>query len=388
MFFFKDLSFSALVAGFVTVLVGFSSSGILIFQAAQALGATAAQTSSWLWALCVGMALTSIGLSLRYKTPIATAWSTASAAMLISVASSLTMAEAIGAFIISGLLISLSGFTGVFERVMARVPMSLAAAMLAGILLRFGIGAFTAIQSQPLLVLAMLMSYLLVRQLLPRYAVLVALVVGVLIAQTLGLLHLYDLPVTMVVPVWVAPQFSWHSVIGVAIPLFIVTMASQNMAGAAAIKSFGYHAPISPIVGWTGIATLVFAPFGAFSINLAAITAAICLGREAHEDKQKRYVAAVFAGVFYLIMGLFASAMAALFAAFPHELVVALAGIALLGTIGNGLAAALQQEHEREAALMTFLVTASGLTVWGIGSAFWGLVAGGVVLLISRMHIK
>lgn len=384
MFFFKDLSFSAVVAGFVTVLVGFSSSGILIFQAAQVLGANPAQTSSWLWALCMGMAVTSIGLSLRYQTPIITAWSTASAAMLISIASSLTMAEAIGAFILSSVFISLAGFTGAFERVMARVPMSIAAAMLAGILLRFGVGAFTAINTQPVMVLAMLGAYLLMRQIQPRYAVLGALLAGVLIAQAQGLLHFRQLQFSMVHPVWVLPQFSVHSVIGVAVPLFLVTMASQNMAGAAAIKTFGYNAPISPIIGWTGIANLVFAPFGAFSINLAAITAAICLGREAHEDKRKRYVAAVFAGMFYFIMGLFATTMASVFAAFPPELVMALAGIALLGTIGNGLATALHHEHEREAALITFLVTASGLTMWSIGSAFWGLVAGGIVVLLSR----
>ncbi len=388
MSFVKDLSFSAVVAGFVTVLVGFSSSGILIFQAAQALGATPVQTSSWLWALCLGMAVTSIGLSFRYKTPIATAWSTASAAMLISIASSLNMAEAIGAFIISALLISVVGFTGLFERVMTRVPLSLAAAMLAGILLRFGMGAFTAINTQPTMILAMFCAYLFMRRIQPRYSVLAALVVGVVIARWQGSLHFQHLELAMVHPVWVWPQFSVHSVIGVAIPLFMVTMASQNMAGVAAIKSFGYHAPISPIIGWTGIANLIFAPFGAFSINLAAITAAICLGREAHEDKNKRYVAAVFAGVFYLLMGVFASTMAALFAAFPQELVVALAGIALLGTIGNGLATALQHENEREAALITFLVTASGLSVWGIGSSFWGLVAGGFVLLLSRWQTQ
>lgn len=388
MSFVKDLSFSAMVAGFVTVLVGFSSSGILIFQAAQALGATPAQTSSWLWALCVGMAVTSIGLSLRYRTPITTAWSTASAAMLISIASSLNMAEAIGAFIISAVLISVVGFTGLFERVMAYVPMSLAAAMLAGILLRFGIGAFTAINTQPTMILAMFCAYLLMRRRQPRYSVLAALIVGVMIARWQGILHFQHLELTMVRPVWVWPQFSLHSVIGVAIPLFIVTMASQNMAGVAAIKSFGYHAPISPVIGWTGIANLFFAPFGAFSINLAAITAAICLGQEAHPDKNKRYMSSVFAGVFYLLMGVFATTMAALFAAFPQELVLALAGIALLGTIGNGLATALQHENEREAALITFLVTASGLSVWGIGSAFWGLVAGGFVLLLSRRQTQ
>lgn len=382
MSFVKDLSFSAIVAGFVTVLVGFTSSGILIFQAAQALGATPAQTSSWLWALCMGMAATSIGLSLRYQAPVATAWSTAGAAMLISIAHSLTMAEAIGAFMISGVLISLTGFTGLFERVMAYVPLSLASAMLVGILLRFGLELFGAIDTQPLMVLTMLVAYLLIRRLNPRYAVLAALVAGLVISQSQGMLHLQGLHSSIATPVWVWPEFSLHSVIGVAIPLFVVTMASQNMAGAAAMKSFGYHTPISPLIGWTGVATLVFAPFGAFAINLAAITAAICMSKEAHENQHKRYIATVFSGLFYLIMGVFAATMTAVFAAFPPELVSAIAGIALLSTIGNGLAAALALEHEREAALITFLVTASGLSIWGVGSAFWGLVAGGLVLLM------
>ena len=378
----KDLSFSAIVAGFVTVLVGFSSSGVLVFQAAQALGASPAQTSSWLWALCMGMAVTSIGLSLRYRIPIATAWSTAAAAMLITMANHLNLAQATGAFMMSGLLIALSGFTGLFERVMARVPMSLASAMLVGILLRFGLEAFAAIQTQALMVVSMLVSYLVLRRFKPRYAVLAALSVGLGLAYLQHSLDFSHLQWTISRPVWVSPVFSVHSFISVAIPLFIVTMASQNMAGVAALRSFGYQPPISPIIGWTGMTTLVFAPFGAFAINLAAITAAICMSQEAHEHKSKRYIAAVFAGIFYFIMGIFAATMTAIFAAFPQELVIALAGIALLGTIGNGLASALQHEHEREAALITFLVTASGVTLMGISSAFWGLIAGGAALFI------
>jgi benzoate membrane transport protein len=378
----KDLSFSAIVAGFVTVLVGFSSSGVLVFQAAQALGASPAQTSSWLWALCMGMAVTSIGLSLRYRIPIATAWSTAAAAMLITMANHLNLAQATGAFMMSGLLIALSGFTGLFERVMARVPMSLASAMLVGILLRFGLEAFAAIQTQALMVVSMLVSYLVLRRFKPRYAVLAALSVGLGLAYLQHGLDFSHLQWTISRPVWVSPVFSVHSFISVAIPLFIVTMASQNMAGVAALRSFGYQPPISPIIGWTGMTTLVFAPFGAFAINLAAITAAICMSQEAHEHKSKRYMAAVFAGIFYFIMGIFAATMTAIFAAFPQELVIALAGIALLGTIGNGLASALQHEHEREAALITFLVTASGVTIMGISSAFWGVIAGGAALFI------
>ncbi len=362
----KDFSFSAIVAGFITVLVGFSSSGVLVFQAAQALGATPAQSSSWLWALCMGMGLTSIGLSWYYKTPIPTAWSTAAAAMLISVAEHLTLDEATGAFIISGLLITLSGFSGIFERVMRFVPMSLASAMLAGILLRFSLQAVNALQTHLALILAMFMAYLVAKRLKPRYAVLVALIMGISMAYGQDLIHLQEISYQAIHPVWVTPSFSWHSILGVAIPLFIVTMTSQNMAGIAAIRSFSYHAPVSPLVGWTGLATVVFAPFGAFAINLAAITAAICLSSEAHENKQRRYVAGIMSGVFYLLMGIFAASLAHLLTALPKELIIGVAGIALLATIGNGLVQALAIEHEREAALICFVVTVSGISLWGI----------------------
>lgn len=381
----KDLSFSAVVAGFVTVLVGFTSSGIIVFQAAQALGATPQQAASWLWALCMGMGLSTIALSLRYKTPITTAWSTAGAAMLISAAGSVTLAEATGAFLISGALIALVGFSGWFERIMTKVPVALASAMLVGILLRFGLNVFTAAHDQPLMVLSMLGGYLLMRRFNPRYAVIVALAAGLVIAQARGYLHMGSLHWQMAQPVWVLPHFSIHALIGVALPLFVVTMASQNMPGVAALRSFGYHTPISPLIGWTGVSTFVFAPFGAFAVNLAAITAAICMGREAHEDKSKRYTAAIAGGVFYLLMGVFATTMTVVFAAFPKELVLAIAGIALLGTIGNGLASALQNEKEREPALITFLVTASGVSLWGIGSAFWGLIAGALALALARL---
>ncbi|HNL80664.1 MAG TPA: benzoate/H(+) symporter BenE family transporter, partial [Agitococcus sp.] len=329
---FKDFSFSAVIAGFVTVLVGFSSSGVLVFQAAQALGATPAQSSSWLWALCMGMGLTSIGLSWYYKTPIPTAWSTAAAAMLITVADHISLAEATGAFIVSGLLITVAGFSGIFERLMKFVPMSLASAMLAGILLRFSLQAVNALQSHLAMILAMFIAYLLCKRLKPRYAVLMALIVGIGTVYSQGLIHLQEISYQAVQPEWVKPSFSWHTVLGVAVPLFLVTMTSQNMAGIAAIRSFSYHAPVSPLVGWTGLATVIFAPMGAFAISLAAITAAICLSSEAHEDKQRRYVAGIMSGIFYLLLGIFAATLANLLTTLPKELVIGVAGIALLGT--------------------------------------------------------
>jgi benzoate membrane transport protein len=337
-----------------------------------------------MWALGLGMGLTCIGLSLRYRMPVVTAWSTPGAAMLISSAAGLPLSDAIGAFLLSALLIAVCGFSGFFERMISRIPVSLASGMLAGVLLRFGIDAFAAMKTQLGMVLTMFAVYLLARRLWPRYAVILTLLVGIAFAAGLGLLHVDGLSLQLAKPIFTVPSFSFAAIVGIALPLFIVTMASQNVPGVAVIRASGYPIPISPVVGWTGVTNLLLAPFGAFALNLAAITAAICMGREAHEDASRRYVAAIAAGVFYLIVGLFGATVAALFAAFPKELILAIAGIALLGTIGNSLAAALREENEREPALVTFLVTASGLTLAGIGSAFWGLVAGVVTLLVLR----
>lgn len=380
----KDLSISAIVAGFVTVLVGFTSSAVIVFQAAQALNASAAETASWMWALGLGMGITCIGLSLRYRIPVVTAWSTPGAAMLITTAAAVSMEEAIGAFLVSALLITLCGFTGWFERVINRIPTSIASAMLAGVLLRFGLDIFVAMQTQFGLTFAMFCTYLTARRTVPRYAVVLALGLGILIAGAQGLLQLNGVQLQWAQPVFTMPQFSIGAIIGVALPLFVVTMASQNVPGVATMRASGYTVPISPLIGWTGVATLVLAPFGAFALNLAAITAAICMGREAHEDPAKRYVAAIAAGGFYIIVGLFGATVAAVFAALPQELVLTIAGLALLGTIGNGLAVALTDPQAREPALITFLVTASGVTLFGIGSAFWGLVAGTLAIAILQ----
>lgn len=383
----RDLSASAIAAGFVTVLVGFASSAAIVFQAAQSLGATPAQIGSWIWALGLGMGLTCIGLSLRYRMPVVTAWSTPGAAMLIGSVAGLPLSDAIGAFVLCALMIAVAGFSGFFERMIGRIPVSLASGMLAGVLLRFGLDTFAALRSQAGLVLAMLVAYLLMRRSAPRYAVIATLLVGISYAGGAGLLRMDGLSLELARPVFVAPTWSIGAIVGIALPLFIVTMASQNVPGVAAIRAAGYPIPISPVVGWTGVANVLLAPFGAFALNLAAITAAICMGREAHEDPARRYVASVAAGVFYIVVGLSGATVVALFAAFPKELIVAIAGIALLGTLGSSLAAALREESEREAALVTFLVTASGLSLWGIGSAFWGIVAG-VVTMVALVRPK
>ncbi len=382
-FLVKDLSLSAVVAGFVAVLVGFTSSVAIVFQAAQALGATPAQTSSWIWALGLGMGITSLGLSLWTRQPVLTAWSTPGAA-LIAASSGLSMAEGIGAFIVCAALILLFGVTRWFERLMDRIPMALAAALLAGVLARFGLDAVLTVKSAPLMVLAMAVAYLLGKRFFPRYAVPVVLAAGVAVAALQGRLQLAAVDWAWAQPVWTTPSFSLAAIIGVGLPLFLVTMASQNLPGVAAQRASGYQTPISASISATGLASLLLAPFGGYAFNLAAITAAICMGREAHEDPARRYTASVAAGVFYIAIGLAGGAVVGLLSAFPRELVAAVAGLALLGTIAGGLAAALKDEQHRDAAILTFLVTLSGLTLLGIGSAFWGVVAGSAALLVAR----
>ncbi len=379
---FADSSASTIVAGFIAMLTGYTSSLVLMFQAGQAAGLSSAQISSWIWALSIGMAICSIGLSMRYRTPVVIAWSTPGAALLISSLPGVPYAEAIGAFIFASLLIALCGLTGSFERLMRKVPASLAAALLAGVLFNIGSEIFRAVKVQPLLVLALFFSYLLAKRLAPRYAVLSALLVGCALSAALGLLDFRQLSLQIAVPVWTTPSLSIAAVFSIGIPLFVIAMASQNMPGLAVLRAEGYQVPASPLISVTGIASVLLAPFGSHGIHLAAITMAICSGPEAHPDPTRRYTAAVWCGVFYGIAGIFGATLAALFASFPAALVLSIAALALLGSISSGLTQAMQQPNERDAALITFMVTASGLTLFGIGAALWGLIAGGLTLLI------
>ena len=382
----RDLSWSSATAGLVAVLVGFTSSVVIVFQAAQAFGATPEQITSWMWALGLGMGLCSAIPSLILKQPVMVAWSTPGAAVLASagLAGGFSMAQAVGAFMVCAVLIVLAGATGWFERVMNRIPVAIASALLAGVLARFGLQAFAAAHDALLLVVLMLLTYLLGRRWVPRYAVPLTLLVAVLTVSSQGQLQTSALNVDWAVPVFTAPEFSWSAVISLALPLFVVTMASQNLPGVAAIRHAGYDMPISKLITMTGLATLVLAPFGAFALNLSAITAAICMGEEAHPDKAKRYTAAVVCGLTYIAIGLVGAAVTGVLLAFPQELVMAIAGLALLGSIGGGLHTALKDDAHREAALITFLVTLSGVVIAGIGSAFWGVVAGALALFVQQ----
>ncbi len=390
MSFFRDVNLSAATAGFVAVLVGFTSSVAIVFQAAQAFGATPEQITSWMWALGLGMGLCSAVPSLILRQPVMIAWSTPGAAVLATagLAGGFTMADAVGAFLISAALIVLVGATGWFERVMNRIPMAIAAALLAGVLARFGLQAFDAAKTELALVVLMLLAYLLGRRVVPRYAVPITLLVGVAWVVAHGQFNGAVVSFELAMPVFTMPAFSLAAFTSLALPLFVVTMASQNLPGVAAIRAAGYAMPISRIITLSGAATLVLAPFGAFALNLSAITAAICMGPEAHADRDKRYTAAVVCGALYVLIGLFGAAITGLLIAFPRELVMAIAGIALLGSIGGGLHAALKDEAHREAALITFLVTLSGVVIAGIGSAFWGVVAGAVALFVQQYGLK
>jgi benzoate membrane transport protein len=394
--FFKDLSWSTFTAGFVAVLVGFTSSIAIVFQAAQAFGATQEVLASWVWAISIGMGLTTAIPSLMLRKPVMVAWSTPGAAVLASagLAGGFSMGQAVGAFMASAALIVLIGASGWFEALTKRIPLSIASALLAGVLARFGIAGFAAAQTALPLVLLMLLTYLLGRRFMPLYAVPLTLLFAVLFVAGQGEFAHVVIPTGLTWPVYVAPEFTWSAMVSLALPLFVVTMASQNMPGVAAIKACGFGderanggdagLPISRILTMTGVATLVFAPFGAFSLNLSAITAAMCMGPQAHPDKARRYTAAVCCGLLYIALGLFGATIMAMLSAFPQALVVAIAGLALMATIGNALASALHKESDREAAMVTFLISLSGVVIGGVGSAFWGLLAGSLALAVQH----
>lgn len=376
--------FPHLAAGFIAVLVGYTSSAAIVFQAAHAADATPAQLASWLWALGLGMGVSCIALSLRYRTPILTAWSTPGAALLATSLAGVPMSEAIGAFLFASALMALLGFSGSFERLMRHVPASLSAAMLAGVLLRFGLGTFATLGDNLALVGTMISVFFAGRRLWPRYAVPLAFLAGLLVAAANDSIATGDIRWELSGPEFMPPTFSPAALIGVGVPLFVVTLATQNVPGLAVLRANGYTTPASPLLGWTGLTGVVLAPFGGFSFNLAAITAAICMSRDADPDPARRYLASVWAGGFYLLTGIGGATVASLLNAFPQALVTAIAGLALLGTIGSSLHTALARDDERDAAIVTFLVTASGLTLFGIGSAFWGLVFGHAVSYALR----
>jgi benzoate membrane transport protein len=379
----RDFSLSAAVAGFIATVISYAGPLVIIFQAADTAHLSRELLSSWVWAISIGSALLGIGLSLRYRVPIIIAWSAPGSALLVALLPGISMNEAVGAYLLSSLIIFLVGLSGAFDRVISKLPGAIAAAMLAGILLRFGTGLFVSLQGKPGLVLAMFTTYLVCKRLLPRYAVMAVLVVGCAIAMLTGQLHREALVIGLATPVWITPQFSLGASLNVALPLVMVALTGQFVPGMAVLRASGYTTPASPIIACSALGTALLAPFGCHGLNLAAITAAICTGREAHEDPGKRYVAGVVGGLCYLVLGIFGATLVSLFAAFPKELIAALAGLALFAAIAGALANAMAVPNDREAALVTFLTTASGMSLFGLSAAFWGLIFGMVAHLLS-----
>jgi len=379
----RDFSLSAAVAGFIATIISYAGPLVIIFQAADAAHLSRELLSSWVWAISIGSALLGIGLSLRYRVPIIIAWSAPGSALLVALLPGLSMNEAVGAYLLSSVIIFLVGISGAFDRVISKLPGAIAAAMLAGILLRFGTGLFVSLQGQPGLVLAMFATYLVCKRLMPRYAVMAVLVVGCVVAMLTGQLHREALVIGLATPVWVSPQFSLGATLNVALPLVMVALTGQFVPGMAVLRASGYATPASPIIASSALGTALLAPFGCHGLNLAAITAAICTGREAHEDPAKRYVAGVVGGLCYLVLGIFGATLVSLFAAFPKELIAALAGLALFAAIAGALANAMAVPNDREAALVTFLTTASGMSLFGLSAAFWGLIFGMAAHLLS-----
>lgn len=375
-------------AGFIAPLVGYTSSAAIIFQAAHSVGASDALISSWFWALGIGMGFSTLGLSLFYKQPILTAWSTPGAAILVTSLAGVPMNEAIGAFILCSVLITLVGLSGWFDRLMAYLPKSIAAAMLAGVLLPFAMNMLLSLQSELGLVLAMILAFFISRVLWPRLAVMITLLLGIVIAANLNLIVWQDVSLTFALPIWTTPQWSLSSTIGVAIPLFVVTMTSQNVPGLVVLRSHGYDAPAAPLVSWTGITGVLLAPFGGFAFNIAAIMAAICMGKNVDDDPKQCYRATVWASFVLIASGVFAGSLTGLFNSLPTALIVTIAGLALLGTIASSLSTALEQEAERLPAIVTLVTTASGVAIWGVGSAFWGLALGLLALAAQTLIAK
>jgi benzoate membrane transport protein len=379
----SQLKLSHLAAGAVAVLVGYTSSVAIIFQAIEAVGATQAQANSWLMALGLGMGATSLALSLWFRIPVLTAWSTPGAALLAVGLKDVPLEQAVGAFVFCGLLLTLTGLTGWFERLTRLVPDSLANALLAGILFQFGLSAFSALNEDTALVAVMALAFLAGRLWFARYTILGVLLAGGLWAGVSGSFgDIAQLNTSLSMPIAVRPAFSLPVLIGVGLPLYIVTMCSQNMPGVVTLRAAGYTPPVSASLTVTGIASLILAPFGGFAFNLAAITAAICAGPEADDDPKTRYLASASAGVLYCLVGLGGATVISLFLIAPKALIAGVAGLALLSTIGNSLSQALHDARDREAALITFMTAVSGISFFGIGAAFWALLFG---LLVNHL---
>ncbi|MFW6560253.1 benzoate/H(+) symporter BenE [Acinetobacter baumannii] len=372
----NDWSISATVAGFLAVLISYSGPLIIFFQAAQRAHVSTDMMVSWIWGISIGAAVSGIYLSFKYKTPVITAWSAPGTALLVTLFPNISLNEAVAAYITSAIVIFLIGITGYFDKLLKWIPQDVAAGMMAGILFQFGISLFTASDSMPLIVFSMLIVFLIAKRLMPRYTMIWVLAAGVLLSLILGKMNPVDVSFNLAIPQWISPEWTWNSTLNLAVPLILVSLTGQFLPGMAIMKLSGYDTPAKPIITATSIASLAVACIGGITIVLASITAALCMGKDAHELKEKRYIAGIANGIFYILGGLFAGSIVMLFSLLPKELVAALAGLALLGAIATNISVAMKNDGQRDAALITFLASASGMHFLGLSSVFWGICIG------------
>lgn len=382
------MSLSAVMAGLVAVVVSYSGPLLVVLQSAKNAGVSTGQTTSWVWAISIASGVVCSVLSLVTRQPVMVAWSVPGAALLLTALGNYSYSDAIGAYLVAGVLATVLGVTGLFGRLLSVVPGPILAGVLAGVLLPFVLNAAGAAVSSPLVAGGLVMAYFAAKRFVPRYSVIVALFAGVLLGILTGGISTPQLSLALAGPLWTTPTFSIAAVMGIAVPLLIVTTAGQNGPGLAMMASRGYVPNDRLLLGGAGVASVIFAPFGSHAINLAAITAGICAGPEAHEDSRRRYIAGVACGVFYLVFGTFSTAVVALFAVVPAPMLTALAGVALLGALQGAVRdvvlGAEGRPAEQEAALITLAVTASGIAPWGVVSPFWGCLAGVGVYLLAR----
>jgi benzoate membrane transport protein len=372
----QSWSVSALVAGVIASLISYAGPLLILFQVAQAAAMPADLLTSWIWAISIGSGVLGIALSQYYKVPVIIAWSAPGSALLITLLPEVSMAEAVGAYLMTALLLLAIGVSGAFDRLLRYMPASISAAMLAGILLQFGQEVFLQLPENPWLMLLMLLSYLLARRFFASYAVVAVVISGITFCLLDGQFQGSALSWQLAEPVWVMPEFSVNSLLNISLPLLVVALTGQFVPGIAVLRAAGYSTPASPLLCYSALGSLLLAPMLCHGLNLAAITAALCTSEQAHADPARRYVAGISGGLTYLLLGSVAASLVALLSAFPQAFIAGLAGLALFAALSASLHSALANTAERDSALITFLLTASGISLWGLASAFWGVMFG------------
>lgn len=376
----QDWSFSAMLAGLLAVVISYSGPLVIIFQVGQQAGVSSSMMISWIWAISIGSAITSIFLSLRYKVPVILAWSIPGTALLMGLFPQLTLNEMVGAYIITAVITLIIGLTGYFDKLLQWIPQGVASGMMAGILFQFGVSIFQSVHHFPALVLAMLLSYIIGKRFSPRYAIVWVVMVGLMVSAIFGQFNINTMlqhaSFQLAMPEAIRPEFSWYATLNLALPLVLLNLTGQFLPGMALLKLNNYHVSSRPILNTASVASLAIAPFGGISIVQAAVTATLCMGKECHDNPSQRYIGGVSTGLFYLLGAMFAGSLVGLFQSLPSAFVACLAGLALLGALLNNLSLSMQHAEQKEPALLTFLVTVSGMSLLGIGSVFWGIVIG------------